>query len=237
MRRSSYAIIACLVLAFTAFQGWLFLRTFWFAEPVTSVEAQLLRETVTIGTPVAGLVEEVHVELHQEVAKDDILLTVIPQSPQQPSGGRSLFLRAPRDGIVRTLETTEGDFVRASQELASVVDTDQTKSFVEASFSISPEQWKRLSSGLPAMVEIAYFTKEKDFHGVIASVSPFYDYEKHLADVRLHIVDTFPEEDRSFPSGLPVEVTVRLPNESAFRRGVLWFAGVVFPPSIAKVFR
>ena len=207
MKRSS-VINFCIVLTlFGIIQGWVLYSQFIKPASIKTTQAYLTGQSVAVGTPVSGIIKSVNVTEGKHVEKGQPLFLISQQAPLESSGETPIAVVAQQSGTVYNIEVTANSFVQASQILAHIVDTDPKGLFVEATLSVTPEQFSSITPSRLATVQGALLNNGDPVPSVITSVD-LYDGSKHTVDVRLRLL-----ADASVPNvetilKLPVEVTI-----------------------------
>jgi multidrug resistance efflux pump len=119
----------------------------------TSASAQILGKTYNVGTPYAGLVVNQAVDVGDAVHEGQTLFVIdaaslhseksagVPETTHLDDEGR-LVVTASGPGIVTSLAATEGTFVQAASDLATV-QRDGTL-YVQAEYTLSAREYARV---------------------------------------------------------------------------------------------
>ncbi|ROS23646.1 HlyD family efflux transporter periplasmic adaptor subunit [Cellulomonas sp. PhB150] len=131
----------------------------------TSDSAQILGKTYNVGTPYAGLVVNQAVEIGDEVREGETLFVidaaslhtttgeapVVPETTHLDDEGR-LVVTASGPGVVTAVAATQGTFVQAATDLATV-QRDGTL-YVQAEYTLSPKEYARVPDDAAVSIEL-----------------------------------------------------------------------------------
>jgi len=119
----------------------------------TSASAQILGKSYNVGTPYAGLVVRQGVEVGDTVRKGQTLFVIdaaslhadnapgVPETTHLDDEGR-LVVTASGPGVVTALTATEGTFVQAAADLATVQRSGTL--YVQAEYTLSAKEYARV---------------------------------------------------------------------------------------------
>ena len=153
MRRSSFANIGIVLVLFGALQSWVMYAKFFQPVAHESTQAYLTGQTVTVGTPVSGIVQSVNVTEGQSVEKGQPLFLISQKSPLESNGERPVAVVAQQAGTIYNIEVVSNSFVQASQILAYIVDNRPQALYVQATLSLSPEEFSSIVPSRRATVQ------------------------------------------------------------------------------------
>jgi multidrug resistance efflux pump len=134
----------------------------------TSASAQILGKSYNVGTPYAGMVVRQAVEVGDQVREGDTLFVIdaaalhqdnfsgVPETTRIDDEGR-LVVTASGPGVVTTLTATEGTFVQAATDLATV--QREGTLYVQAEYTLSAKEYERIPT--KAAVTIALPNQRK----------------------------------------------------------------------------
>lgn len=209
MKRSSVFFLVLTLAVFGVIQGWVLTEKFLPRDSVGALDASILGQTMTVGTPVSGLLLSINVTEGQHVEKGEPLFLVSPQSHLDPSGRAPVLIVAQNAGNVYGITSTVGSFVQASQILARVVDSSPAGLYIEATLPLRPEEFPDLALSQRATVQGKFLNSGEKIPAEVTSIG-LYDGREETVDVRLKLLRD-PKVTRAAPIlGLPVDVRVML---------------------------
>lgn len=206
MKRSSRIILVIIFLIFAVIQGWVLYAKFGPASFQTE-QATLMGDTMMVGTPVSGIVRSVNVTEGQRVEKGQPLFMIFQQSPLDPDGGVPITIVAQHAGTVYGISAIPDSFVQASQLLARIVDTSPAGLYVQATLTVSPEEFSLVTTGQHATVQASFLNNNKSIAAVVTTVG-LYDAVRRTVDVRLRMLTPPTNPDMDTIIGLPVNVSM-----------------------------
>jgi multidrug resistance efflux pump len=208
MKKSSIFILIAILIVFGLIQTWVFREKFLTPSSIEATQATLVGETVTVGTPVSGIVRAIHVKEGQKVERGEPLFTVFQQSPLDPDGGSPVSVVAQRPGQIYDLNTTVDSFVQASQILAKIVDISPQGLYVKATLSVRPDVLSSVVPSREATVRASFLNKGAPTKAYVSTVG-LYDAGKKTVDVKLKFASVPTIENIATVVGFPVDVSVR----------------------------
>jgi len=213
MKRSSIFILVGILILFGVIQGWAVYSKVLLPGSVRTAQAYLQGKTMTVGTPVSGILRSMYVTEGQKVQKGEAMFLIIRQSEQTANDGTPVTVVAQRSGTVSGLDATVDSFVQASQILAKIVDESFEGMYVEALIPVDPEDLGDMVPGRKAEVS-AFFLNNGDFpvKAAIDTVG-FYDGLKGAVEVKLKLLEQPMITSSSPVIGLPVDVSILTKEE------------------------
>lgn len=188
--------------------------------------AEVDAETYTVGTPYGGTVVGTPAEVGTEVAAGDPLFVVSsPDLDRALADGLAADLvaagdvdaegrfvvRAPKDGVVVATDVTQGSFVQAYAQIATVEIAGSA--FVVAQLEMTPSEYGRLADGAAVDVELPDGTTVA---GTLRDVSVTTS-DSGASRVELEVTSPgltqLAESDRLVTTGTPVTAHVALRND------------------------
>lgn len=215
MKITSMLFIAFAICAFAAFEGWLLLNRYWFPVEITSVHASLRGEELKLKTPFSGTVLAIHAREGERAPQSAVIAVIKPSYPDQ-NFGDMIVVKALRPGIVSEIAVTVGEFVQASEHIATIQKLDTDVLYVEAAFPLSPQALKALGSQSDVRVSADYLNDGKPVQSRISAVFPQYNTERQTVRTRVDFLEPIRSSIPSL-SGLPVTVTFKMDNPSRQR--------------------
>lgn len=212
MKRRGLLSFSIVLTVFLMIQGWLVYKQFIRVPAMKTDHAFLTGQSVTVGTPVSGIVKSVNVTEGKHVEKGQPLFLISQQSPMEPNGDKPIAVVAQQAGTVYDVQVTANSFVQASQVLAHIVDSSPEGLYVEASMALQPEQLAELSPSRYATVQAALLNNGNPMSAVITSVG-IYDGSTGTVDLRLRLVNSAVVLNGETILKLPVEVTILTKQE------------------------
>jgi len=190
---------------------------------VVSTSAQVEAVSYDVGTDYGGTVQSVNVEVGDEVEAGDVLFEIDSArlrrdiaedyldsaQRERVSKDRDYLVLATVDGVVASLETQPGAYVRDNSILASVYDTGSVE--VVADFAMTRRDFGRLVPGAPVTLLLP---DESEVTGVVETIEVATVQGEALATVVVTSDDLLQGAwDGLILPGAPVQAEVQLRDD------------------------
>jgi len=156
-----YLIVAIMIVAFASIGGYYWYKNAYF---VSTEDAKVTGDLVSVGPQISGKLLELNVEEGDTVIKDQIIGRQGMSNPQETNIDQSV-LRAPISGIVIKEQGTVGEIISPGQTIAMIIDPN--KLYITA--NIEETKLGNVKQGQKVDITIDQFSK-KTFSGKIKYV-------------------------------------------------------------------
>lgn len=207
MRISSVITLLVVLVLFITIETGVIYTKYFASQSIAIPQAHIMGDSISVGTPIGGIVRSIRVWNGQQVRKGQALFTILTQSPSAPFGGAEVTVTALHEGVVSDIAFTEDSFVQAGQVLARIIDVRPESLFVEALLSGIPGQSPAVVPFQRAHVRAAFLNGGDPIAAIITNVDP-YDTLSQMFRFRLRMLEPLYITDTNMIVGLPVAVTV-----------------------------